>query len=163
MSGKSELYIGVPNGIVLCMDEPIRAGLFRARLYHGYRDGAIEIISFEELIHVMGRLFDELQFPRASIRERSFFAEPVRHQPINKRKERIMADKDLLAKHGDIGTFIIRVQQRQNSTWQGRITWVNEDKTMRFRSILEMIKLIESGIYFEYPELVDEDEVQWDV
>lgn len=73
-----------------------------------------------------------------------------------------MTDKEMLSKHGDFGTFIIRVQQRQNSTWQGRITWVEEDKTMYFRSLLEMLKLIESGIISEHPELVEEKEPSWE-
>ena len=30
--------------------------------------------------------------------------------------ERILSDEELLKKHGDLGTFIIRVQQRQNSS-----------------------------------------------
>ena len=57
-----------------------------------------------------------------------------------------MSDKDLLSKHGDLGTFIIRVQHRQNSSWQGRITWMDQNKTVYFRSIWEMIKLVEEAL-----------------
>ena len=57
-----------------------------------------------------------------------------------------MSDEMLLTKHGEIGTFIVRVQHRQNSSWQGRITWMEEDKTIQFRSVWEMIKLIESAV-----------------
>ena len=57
-----------------------------------------------------------------------------------------MTDEELLRKHGDIGTFIVRVQHRQNSSWQGRITWMENDKTIQFRSVWEMIKLIESAV-----------------
>jgi hypothetical protein len=64
-----------------------------------------------------------------------------------------MRDEELLKKHGDLGTFIIRVQHRQNSSWQGRITWMEEDKTVQFRSVWEMIKLIVSAV-----DLVSEPE-----
>lgn len=57
-----------------------------------------------------------------------------------------MSDDELLSKHGDLGTFILRVQHRQNSTWQGRITWVNENKTLQFRSVWELTKLIEEAL-----------------
>ena len=57
-----------------------------------------------------------------------------------------MSDESLLTKHGDIGTFIVRVQHRQNSSWQGRITWMEEDRTIQFRSVWEMIKLIENAV-----------------
>ena len=57
-----------------------------------------------------------------------------------------MSDDELLSKHGDLGTFILRVQHRQNSTWQGRITWVNENKTLQFHSVWELTKLIEEAL-----------------
>ena len=57
-----------------------------------------------------------------------------------------MSDENLLSTQGDIGTFIVRVQHRQNSSWQGRLTWMEQDKTISFRSVWEMIKLIESAV-----------------
>ena len=58
----------------------------------------------------------------------------------------MMSDEELLSKHGDLGTFIIRVQHRQNSSWQGRITWSERNKTVYFRSIWEMIRLIADAL-----------------
>ena len=40
-------------------------------------------------------------------------------------------------------TFIVKIMNTQNSTWQGSITWVEEQKTQNFRSALEMIKMID--------------------
>ena len=70
-----------------------------------------------------------------------------------------MSDKDLLEKHGDLGTFIVRVQQRQNSTWQGRITWMDEDKSVNFRSIWEMVHLIEEAV----GPADDDDKQSWSI
>ena len=107
-------------------------------------------------------LFDAIQFPRETILDRSFADRIVRVRRRRNRKDRVMSDKALLNKHGDIGTFILRVQQRQYSTWQGRITWVEEDKTTHFRSMLEMIKLIESGLAAENPEMLEEQPPTWE-
>ena len=41
-------------------------------------------------------------------------------------------------------SFIINILQQQNASWQGTITWVDENKTQNFRSALELIRLIES-------------------
>lgn len=41
------------------------------------------------------------------------------------------------------GTFIVKILNKQNSTWQGSITWVEEQKTQNFRSALELIKMID--------------------
>ena len=40
-------------------------------------------------------------------------------------------------------TFIVKIMNNQNSTWQGSITWVEEQKSQNFRSALEMIKMID--------------------
>lgn len=57
-----------------------------------------------------------------------------------------MKEEELLAKHGDLGTFIVRVQHRQNSSWQGRITWSEKNKTVNFRSVWEMVQLIGNAL-----------------
>lgn len=41
------------------------------------------------------------------------------------------------------GTFIIKILDKQNSTWQGSVTWVEKQKTQNFRSALELIKMID--------------------
>ena len=43
-------------------------------------------------------------------------------------------------------TFVVQVQFQQNATWQGTITWTDRKKTQRFRSTLEMIKLIDNAL-----------------
>ena len=56
---------------------------------------------------------------------------------------KVMDDKTLLEQQGDLGTFIIRVQHRQHSSWQGKVTWIEENETVNFRSALELMKMID--------------------
>lgn len=58
----------------------------------------------------------------------------------------MLGDTELLKKHGDRGTFIIRVQHRQHSSWQGVVTWTEQQKTVPFRSALELLKLIDEAL-----------------
>lgn len=58
---------------------------------------------------------------------------------------------------GDLGSFVIRVQHRQNNSWQGRVTWLEENKTENFRSVLELIHLIDDALGTE-----DEVTPVWD-
>ena len=44
------------------------------------------------------------------------------------------------------GTFLLNIYDRQNSTWQGSISWVDKNEKQQFRSALELIKLIESAL-----------------
>ena len=43
-------------------------------------------------------------------------------------------------------SFLIKVQFKQNATWQGTIAWIEGDKVQSFRSTLEMLKLMDSAI-----------------
>ncbi|NCB94653.1 MAG: hypothetical protein EOM40_19200 [Clostridia bacterium] len=44
------------------------------------------------------------------------------------------------------GTFIVKILDRQNATWQGSVTWVDERKEQYFRSALELLKLIDGAL-----------------
>ena len=141
---RTQWYIGAPNGVVLCMDRRCGNEL-TGRLFHSYRETPLAFRDLGQMTLLMEKLFDELQFPFPSTNERSFIPQN-RPYPQQKERIKIMSDEQLLQKHGDIGTFIVRVQHRQNSSWQGRITWMEEDKTIQFRSVWEMIKLIENAM-----------------
>ena len=141
---KTQWYIGAPNGVVLCVDG-MHEGEPSGRLFHGYRTDAMAFGSAKQMISYMEDLYDALNFPHPGTNERSFI--PVeRADEHYSERDKIMSDETLLNQHGDLGTFIIRVQHRQNSSWQGRITWMEQDKTISFRSVWEMVKLIENAV-----------------
>ena len=142
--GGSQWYIGTPNGIVLCIEQR-RGSELAGRFYHRYSAEPIAFSDLGQMTLLMEKLYDDLQFPFAGTNERRF-SDSATAPRMRQEKEERMSDDQLLQKHGDIGTFIVRVQHRQNSSWQGRITWMEEDKTICFRSVWEMIKLIESAM-----------------
>ena len=43
-------------------------------------------------------------------------------------------------------TFIVKIDNQQNNTWQGRIVWAEANRTEHFRSMLEMLKLMEEAV-----------------
>ena len=51
---------------------------------------------------------------------------------------------------GDIekntGTFVVKILDRQNATWQGSVTWLEEQKVQFFRSALELMKMIDGAL-----------------
>lgn len=157
---KNQCYIGTPNGVLLCMD---KAGPddVSGRIWHGYSEECFVFHQWSQAVRVMEQLFDRIQFPFPSTSFRTFdgYQRAVRH---TQEVPRIMSDNELLKKRGDLGTFIVRVQHRQNSSWQGRITWMEEDKTVYFRSIWEMIKLVENALDSTEPVDPDEKEISWD-
>lgn len=140
----SQCYIAAPNGAVLCVDDTTH-GRLRGRLYHAYSREAIEICNVDELAFELERFYDALQFPFPSNSDRTFLTNKHEAAPKQERM-RVMENEKLLKQHGDMGTFIIHVQHRQNSSWQGRITWADKNRSVRFRSIWEMIKLIAEAL-----------------
>lgn len=138
-------YIGTPNGIVLCVNQS-ENGILEGRLYHGYhRKEGIPFYGYEDVIRISESLFNALGFPRMGTIDRDISGRNRRY----KKKEgmqKVMKDEELLAQHGDMGTFVIRVQHRQHSSWQGRVTYLDENKTVSFRSLLELIKIIDGAL-----------------
>ena len=47
---------------------------------------------------------------------------------------------------GDLGTFVVCVQHRENGSWQGYVTWMEKNKTVNFRSVWEMVQLIDEAV-----------------
>ncbi|MDO4990554.1 MAG: hypothetical protein Q4E45_08640 [Eubacteriales bacterium] len=156
---KTQWYIGAPNGVVLCVDG-CSGGELSGKLYHSYRTDAQEFVNTDQMINHMESLYDSLNFPHPGSNERSFLPVKKTDEHYSER-DRIMKDESLLNKHGDLCTFIVRVQHRQNSSWQGRITWMENDKTISFRSVWEMVKLIENAVDTVCAEEDKEDIPNW--
>ncbi len=157
--GKSQWYIGSPNGVVLCVDHASRWQI-RGRLYHAYSREGLKIANMEQLLFELEHFYDSIDFPHPSTNNRTFQGE-IPHVGHRAGKEKVMSDEELLGRHGDLGTFIIRVQHRQNSSWQGRITWMDQDKTVYFRSMWEMLKLVDSALDTVSRWEDDRDEPAW--
>ncbi len=47
------------------------------------------------------------------------------------------------------GTFIVKIDNSDNSLWKGRVTWADENVTEPFRSPLELIKQIDEALNAE--------------
>lgn len=134
-------YIGTPNGMVLCVDG-IGGGMMKGCLYHGYQKEGIAFYGYETIIRVAEELFFALDYPFQGTEDRAICRRAHRFSK-KKGMERVLMDEELLEKHGDLGTFVVRVQHRQHSSWQGSVTWLEENRSEYFRSVLELIKIID--------------------
>jgi hypothetical protein len=46
----------------------------------------------------------------------------------------------------DKGSFVVQILDQQYYSWQGTITWLADNERKSFRSLLELIKLIDEGL-----------------
>ena len=49
-------------------------------------------------------------------------------------------------RRGNLATFAVRIMFRRNSSWQGSVTWMEGDQQENFRSVLELLLLIDSAL-----------------
>ena len=54
--------------------------------------------------------------------------------------------QDATLRPGRLATFVLHIHYRQNSSWQGTLSWQETGETMAFRSALELIALIDSAM-----------------
>jgi hypothetical protein len=139
----SNIRMFSPNIICNCVNSFNNRSL-QGELYHSYSREPYRYDGIVEMLNIMEELYDTLQFPMASTESRSFFNS--RGKMTKKGMAKVMKDEILLDKRGEKGTFIIQVQYRQNATWQGKVVWVEENKTQHFRSALELIKLVDEAL-----------------
>ena len=158
---RSQWYMGTPNGVVLCVDRA-EGHRFAGRFYHAYSREATVFSDMDGAIFELEGFYDSLNFPHPTTDSRSFGDAGKRMEHRGQERKRAMKDEELLSRHGDLGTFIIRVQHRQNSSWQGRITWMDKNKTVCFRSIWEMIKLVAGALDTVSSQEDDGKEASWE-
>ena len=53
---------------------------------------------------------------------------------------------------GSKNTFLVKLLSQQNATWQGTVTWVDKKEEQPFRSLLELIKLIDGTLEEDAPD-----------
>lgn len=144
MNEKSQKYLGTKSALVLCVDETFKSNI-KGKLFHLYAKQKIEIYGYNDFFAKAEKFFKKLGRPKAGQSDKDFDNHVIRDVPEKEMIE-VNSEEDILNEHGDLGTFIIRVQHRQHSSWQGRVTWVDEDKTVYFRSELELAKLIDGAL-----------------
>ena len=106
--------------------------------YHNLQEGeAQRFKSLAELLIGLEQKFNETKFPQAYDEMRVF----------TESKNGIAKEKHSKAPApGQLATFSIRVLFRQNASWQGSIFWLEEQEEKSFRSVLELIFLMDSAL-----------------
>ena len=125
-------------------------GLMRGFLHSQYLDEPYEFFSFVQMIGKIDEIFDSKQFPQAYMSPRSFSGKR-RIERSAELKSNDSADdirKQLGENENEVAvcTFKISVKFRQNATWQGNLAWVEKNLNQDFRSVLEMLSLMDEAL-----------------
>lgn len=104
-------------------------------IFNTYFGEAFAFRSLTELFISVDAMLDELELPRASTNTRRFTSPAANAAPplVKKMQE-------------TLATFKLKVLFRQNASWQGNLTWVEGKSEAPFRSVLELVHLINSAL-----------------
>ena len=132
----------------LCMDAYVDND-WRGRIYTRYSEEPLRFRNLNDVLRYLDQFYDWLGYPQASTVDRSFSGRaaktPVRNQIQQRRYRVAVKDEGKNKEYGLQSTFVVSIQYRQNATWQGRVTWAEKNRTLPFRSALELLKLIDSA------------------
>ncbi len=142
-SKQFRINISPPNLLNICVDSK-KNGEICGRVYHCYAENAIPFTSVVELINIADKLFEDIGYPQASTKTRSF-EEKTEIHPLSKLEKKVL-QQELIQHRGEKGTFILYVQYRQMSTWQGELSWMEKEEKIKFVNSLELIKIIDQAV-----------------
>ena len=133
---------------VVCIDSYDNRVL-AGRLYNPYCPDGKEFRSLIEFMLVMERLLDEMNFPQPFDGRRTF-------QGADARTVRWVKSGERSLDTGKCATFQLRVLFRQNASWQGSVRWVEGQLEESFRSVLELMLLMDGALIQSTGEAIEE-------
>ena len=121
----------------LCVDSYENGVLTGCFFHPSLGEEGFAFHSLAQFLVRVERMLDEAKFPQSYTAKRSFAKLP---------DLRVGPGGGELAQNGRLGTFVIRLLFRQHTTWQGTVTWLEGKGEESFRSVLELILLLDSAL-----------------
>ena len=125
------------QAVLICVDS-YEGGVPRGRLYLPGQQGQ-RFDSLSQLLLRAEQLLEQGGAQSFTIPRIFALAKPLRSAPC---------DADELAR-GKAATFEMRVLFRQHASWQGELLWLEKNARQSFRSVLELITLMDSALRAE--------------
>ena len=127
---------------VLCVDS-YENSVPEGKFYSTCFKHATPFYGTVQLVTRIEDMLNEMDYPRSFTAVRSFT------EPPEQRAESPPAEGP---PDGKLATFMIRIMLRQNASWQGSVTWLEGNRSQSFRSVLELILLMDSALRSERRE-----------
>ena len=121
---------------MICIDsyyERVPEGQF----YNQYCPDGVSFHGAIDLLKKMETILDENKAVQSFSAVRSFARKPAAS---------VLTSSGEVNCKGKVATFVTKVLFRQNTSWQGSVSWVEGRREEGFRSVLELLFLIDSAI-----------------
>lgn len=119
----------------VCIDSYDK-GILTGRLFNPYLNTGQAFESLTQFLFRMEQMLDSMSFPQSATATRTFADAPKDWSPHSATEFR----------KGQAATFVVKILFRQNASWQGSVVWQEGGKEQSFRSVLELIFLMDSAL-----------------
>ena len=129
------LWTSENRKITICVDD-YNDGVIKGRFYHATQ-GMSQFQSMTQLLLKMDAVLEDIQEPQSYTSKRTFAT--------------VISSADCgeypaSFRNGAKATFELKVLFRQHSSWQGIAVWKDRMTEQSFRSVLELIVLLDSAL-----------------
>ena len=121
---------------IICIDnydERVPTG----RFYNQYCPDGISFHGAIDLLKKIETILDENKASQSFSALRSFAEKP---------RVSVLTSSGETSCKGKVATFATKVLFRQNASWQGSVSWIEGQREEPFRSVLELLLLVDSAI-----------------
>lgn len=128
---------------LVCIDT-VETAEFGGRFYNLYLPDCIEFGGAYEFVNKMENIFDGFRFPHAFFQIRDFHVSHIIRQQDAIAEELICYQDETIftQQKGCKMTILLQVLTRQHATWQGMALWVEENCSIYFQSVRELLGMI---------------------
>ena len=124
---------------VICVDGYENKAL-SGRFYNPYCEAGESFESLTQMLLKIDDMLNEMRLPQSFTAVRTFApggGDLSKNAPV------------VAAHEGKLATFAVRILFRQNASWQGNLLWAEKQMDARFRSVLELVRLMDSALSVE--------------
>ena len=130
-----KLWIPANRKTTVCIDS-YEESVLQGRFY-GPGGEALSFSSLSRFLVLMDKMLDQINTPQSDTTPRSFSA--FLQQPASG----LYCSS---IRRGALATFELQILFRQHTSWQGMILWQEQHREQSFRSVLELILLMDSAL-----------------
>ncbi len=137
------------------------AGVCTGTIHNLYQEQQQSFTGLADAVLKIDGMMDDLGAPQAAEQRRSFAKrekklhndtaqQRERYQQWRQEKPKLVRQfwqpESFQAEEGSALVFFVRVRFRQHSSWQGDVAWRNGGRRIQFRSVLELLHLMQSAL-----------------
>lgn len=131
----------IPEQLILISVDSYENKTASGRFWYGNQSQETSFDNLMQLILAIDTVLEDLNYPEEDCKCKSFV------RPDNKKNVALQVPKEAIEPtSGALATFQLKILFRQNTSWQGILMWAESRQEKTFRSVLELIKLLDSAL-----------------